>query len=301
MKKIFEKFLFINILLLLGFTSIVNVFAEEVEVPDVIKEANAKIDKPVAGEKLDMNPKSGDSNKYDVSVTWMIGNQAVSSDTVAEKDVKYTAQITFVPKVGYEFDIDTVFTINDETTNAPSSEAFKTRLIEYTAEEVQLEVIKEAIATIKKPIIGKNLDTKPVSGDDKKYTVELVSWSLSTEDGEDEIDGYSTYTVVKDSTYLLVLRFTPLKGYKFSTDTVFKINGEATDALSDTEYFVRQKKMASIEKEEGPIDEGKKEELKKNDDTPDTGVETTILYVSVTALLLVGGYLVIKKNKEVYK
>ncbi len=301
MKKIFEKFLFINILLLLGFTSIVNVFAEEVEVPDVIKEANAKIDKPVAGEKLDMNPKSGDSNKYDVSVTWMIGNQAVSSDTVAEKDVKYTAQITFVPKVGYEFDIDTVFTINDETTNASSSEAFKTRLIEYTAEEVQLEVIREAIATIKKPIIGKNLDTKPVSGDDKKYTVELVSWSLSTEDGEDEIDGYSTYTVVKDSTYLLVLRFTPLKGYKFSTDTVFKINGEATDALSDTEYFVRQKKIASIEKEKESTDEGKKEELKKNDDTPDTGVETTILYVSVTALLLVGGYLVIKKNKEVYK
>lgn len=292
MKKNFEKFLLINILLLWGLTSTVNVFAKEGKDPTIIKDANASIDKPKAFEKLDMNPTSGDSNKYDVSVTWMIENQVVSSDTVAEEGVKYVANITFNPKEGYDFDLNTEFKINGETTNALSSEAFKTRLIEYTADEVILEEIKEVTATIQKPLVGKTFDVLPISGDDKKYKVEFVSWSLSTENGEDEIDSYSTYTVVKDSTYLLILRFTPLNGYKFSTDTVFKINGEATDALSDTEYFVRQKKMTSFEKEE---------ELKKDDDTPATGVETTVLYVSVTALLLVGGYLAIKKNKEVYK
>ena len=86
----------------------------------VITAANATVTVPVAGEHPDFNPISGDSSRYTVEfVTWYLHEAPypdLAANSVFEHGKYYSLRIRFTPNAGYQFDSNTVFTVNGEAT-----------------------------------------------------------------------------------------------------------------------------------------------------------------------------------------
>ena len=86
----------------------------------VITAANATVTVPVAGEHPDFNPISGDSSRYTVEfVTWYLHESPypdLDANSVFEHGKYYSLRIRFTPNAGYQFDSNTVFTVNGEAT-----------------------------------------------------------------------------------------------------------------------------------------------------------------------------------------
>ena len=86
----------------------------------VITAANATVTVPVAGEHPDFNPISGDSSRYTVAFeTWYSHEPPypdLNANSVFEHGKYYSLRIRFTPNAGYQFDSNTVFTVNGEAT-----------------------------------------------------------------------------------------------------------------------------------------------------------------------------------------
>ena len=86
----------------------------------VITAANATVTVPVAGEHPDFNPISGDSSRYTVAFeTWYLYESpypVLDANSVFEHGKYYSLRISFTPNAGYQFDSNTVFTVNGKAT-----------------------------------------------------------------------------------------------------------------------------------------------------------------------------------------
>ena len=87
----------------------------------VISAANATVTVPVAGEHPDFKPVAGDSSRYTVEfVTWYLRESPypdLDANSVFEHRKSYSLRIRFTPKAGYQFDSNTVFTVNGKETS----------------------------------------------------------------------------------------------------------------------------------------------------------------------------------------
>ncbi len=88
----------------------------------VITAANATVTVPVAGEHPDFNPISGDSSRYTLAFeTWYLHESPypdLDANSVFEHGKYYSLRIRFTPNVGYQFDSNTVFTVNGKATTS---------------------------------------------------------------------------------------------------------------------------------------------------------------------------------------
>lgn len=82
----------------------------------VIAAANATVKIPLAGEHPDFNPVAGDSSRYTVTFeVWYLRESPypdLTANSVFENGKNYALRIRFTPKEGYQFDSNTVFTVN---------------------------------------------------------------------------------------------------------------------------------------------------------------------------------------------
>ena len=86
----------------------------------VIAAANATVTVPVAGGHPDFNPVAGDSSRYTVAFeAWYLHESPypdLDANSVFEHGKYYSLRIRFTPNAGYQFDSNTVFTVNGKAT-----------------------------------------------------------------------------------------------------------------------------------------------------------------------------------------
>ena len=86
----------------------------------VIAAANATVTVLVAGEHPDFNPVAGDSSRYTVAfAAWYLHEDSypdLDANSVFEHGKYYSLRIRFTPNAGYQFDSNTVFTVNGKET-----------------------------------------------------------------------------------------------------------------------------------------------------------------------------------------
>ena len=92
-------------------------------------------------------------------------------------------------------------------------------------------LLSEAFATITEPEVGGHPDFAPVSGEPEKYSVQVNIW-YKYESPYPELNGESVFEA--GSSYALRFTFTPLSGYTFDSNTVFRINGKSTSCYGST-------------------------------------------------------------------
>ena len=95
------------------------------------------------------------------------------------------------------------------------------------------EAVTTAGCTVKAPQTGDHPDMNPVALDTEKYTVKLTGWYWDMQPG---VKMTSASTFASGGRYCLRVEFQPKEGYFFTEDTVFTINGTATDSRYASDY-----------------------------------------------------------------
>lgn len=152
-------------------------------------------------------------------VSWYDGETRLSANDTFGYEKQYTVKVTLTPDAGLAFINDTPVTFNGVTPTAKTINQDGTMTVSFAFDEIVLTAITAADVFVTAPAIGKVPSTNADVLDGAQFTVSDVTWSPA----DARFKSGTQYTVSA--------KLTPNSGFKFTEDTVAKINGNTASAV----------------------------------------------------------------------